>query len=61
LKSSAGNVGALQVQKLAATIEQAAKAGDGAGLNELIGAFEQAYADAKVRLELEKERIKAVT
>jgi hypothetical protein len=27
----------------------------------LIGAFEQAYADAKVRLELEKERIKAVT
>lgn len=61
LKSSAGNVGALQVQKLAATIEQAAKAGDGARLSELIGAFEQAYADAKAGLEMEKARINAVT
>lgn len=62
LKSSAGNVGALRVQALAAGLEQSAKTGDVAAVTGQIGEFEQAYAEAKTRLEAEKARLKpAVT
>lgn len=57
LKSSAGNVGALRVQELAAQVELSAheQKGDlaGAQLDEL----ERAFAEARTFLELEKQKL----
>ncbi len=55
IKSSAGNVGATQVQELAAQIELAAKTASGADLDRLVGELEMAFAEIKPRLEAEKE------
>jgi HPt (histidine-containing phosphotransfer) domain-containing protein len=58
LKSSAGNVGALRVQELAASIEQFAKAGNTAALSSQVGELERAFAEVKVLLEAEKGRLR---
>ena len=58
LKSSAGNVGALRVQSLAALVEQSAKAGNSEAVAAQMKEFEKAYAEAKALLETEKARLK---
>ncbi len=55
LKSSAGNVGAVQVQALAARIEELAEQAQDEGLTASLTELEQAFADVKPELE-EKRR-----
>jgi HPt (histidine-containing phosphotransfer) domain-containing protein len=50
LKSSAANVGAVQVSKLAAHMESLAAGGDSAGLAQQLPGLEAAYAAAQTRL-----------
>jgi len=54
LKSSAGNVGAGQVQKLAAQAEQAAKDASSEAAGAAVAALEQAFAETKPLLEAAK-------
>ena len=57
IKSSAGNVGAVQVQELAARIEQLAKQPPTDEMSDLVGKLEQAFAASKLNLEAEKARL----
>lgn len=57
IKSSAGNVGAVQVQELAARIEQLAKQPAGTEMADLLGRLEQAFAAGRPDLEAEKTRL----
>ena len=50
LKSSAANVGAMQVSKLAAHMEDLAASGDSAGVAQQMPGLEAAYAAAQERL-----------
>jgi HPt (histidine-containing phosphotransfer) domain-containing protein len=50
LKSSAANVGAMQVSRLAARMEDLAAAGDLAGMSAFTAQLEQDYAAARERL-----------
>ena len=50
LKSSAGNLGAQHVQRLADTIEQTVEHHNVAELNELMASLKNAYAEAKTQL-----------
>src|SRR5688572_11619211 len=50
LKSSAANVGAMQLSKRAAHMESLAAAGDGAGVGQHLAGLEAAYAAAHERL-----------
>jgi HPt (histidine-containing phosphotransfer) domain-containing protein len=59
IKSSAGNVGALCVQDLAARVEHSAKSADLAHLDSELAALEQAFAEAKVVLETQKAQLPA--
>lgn len=59
IKSSAGNIGAGQVQALAAQLEQLARQQSGEELNRLLGELESAF--TAVRPLLEAERKQAVT
>jgi HPt (histidine-containing phosphotransfer) domain-containing protein len=52
LKSSAANVGAQQVQKVASEVELAASGGDLQRVRDLIPNLEQAYAEATRELEV---------
>jgi HPt (histidine-containing phosphotransfer) domain-containing protein len=54
IKSSAGNVGALEVQDLATQIESQALQSQGDSLGVLIAELEQAF--ARVKLELERNK-----
>ena len=58
IKSSAGNVGAVQVQELAARIEELAKLPAGAEMGELLGQLEQAFAGIRPTLEAEQNKLK---
>ena len=51
IKSSAGNVGAKQVQELAKQIEEQARQSKGEGLAELLTEMERAFTAAKSELE----------
>jgi len=57
LKSSAGNVGAVQVQQLAAQAEQSAKAALGDAVAADVAALARAFADLRPRLEAEQARL----
>lgn len=56
VKSSAGNVGASQVQDLAARVEETAATGQVAEMNRLLGELEAAFAAVKPRLEAEQRK-----
>jgi two-component system, cell cycle response regulator DivK len=57
IKSSAGNIGASQVQEIAARLEQLTKQPPGGpGLNPLLGELERAFAEIKPLLEAEKKK-----
>ena len=55
IKSSAGNVGATQVQDLAAQIEQMAKQPASGDLGRLLGELEKSFAEIKPKLEAGKK------
>jgi HPt (histidine-containing phosphotransfer) domain-containing protein len=57
LKSSAGNVGAVRVQELAARVEQTARAQQGEAAAALLLSLEQAFVDAEKILEVEKSNL----
>jgi HPt (histidine-containing phosphotransfer) domain-containing protein len=57
LKSSAGNVGASQVQDLAAQLEQAAKSGHAAAVAASLAELEQAFAAANLELTAAKANL----
>ena len=57
LKSSAGNVGAIRVQELAARIEQSAGAQEAGLANTTLGELEAAFAEAMAFLELERKKL----
>jgi len=57
IKSSAGNIGASQVQELATRLEQLAKQPPGDELNRLLGELETAFAEIKPALEAEKKKL----
>jgi HPt (histidine-containing phosphotransfer) domain-containing protein len=57
LKSSAGNVGAVQVQQLAAQAELSAKAALGDAATADVAALARAFADLRPRLEAEQTRL----
>ena len=59
IKSSAGNVGAVRVQELAARIEQLAKQPPGAELRDLLDQLEQAFAAGKPGLEAERTKLES--
>ena len=51
LKSSAANVGALEVRRIAAEIEAAAVKGDSDSVRDMLPGLEEAYAEARAALE----------
>ena len=55
LKSSAGNVGAVRMQRLATEIEQRAKGQEAAAVATLLEELETAFESAKPLLEAERE------
>jgi HPt (histidine-containing phosphotransfer) domain-containing protein len=57
IKSSAGNVGALRLQELAARIEQLAKAAQSDELASLLNELEIAFAEVATLLETEKSKL----
>ena len=57
LKSSAGNVGAVRVQTLAAQVEQSALEAKAAEAGTQLAELENAFAEVKSFLELEKARL----
>ena len=57
-KSSAGNVGAMQVQALAARAEQSAKNALGEATAESVAALQRAFTEVKPLLEAEKAKLK---
>ena len=57
IKSSAGNVGALQVQELAARIEYAAHEGQFEPLPGLVAKLELAFISARLQLEATKQTL----
>ena len=58
VKSSAGNVGAIQVQALAGQAEQSAKGGMKDAVAEGVAALERAFAEIRPLMEAEKSRLK---
>ena len=58
IKSSAGNVGAVEVQKLAALAEQTAKGAPGTSVATEVTALERAFVEIKPLLEAEKAKLK---
>jgi HPt (histidine-containing phosphotransfer) domain-containing protein len=56
LKSSAGNLGAQHVQRLAERIEQSAEHRNTAELKELMASLKEAYSEAKAQLRAEITR-----
>ena len=58
LKSTAGNVGALRLQDLAARLEQAAREQNAGQADTLAGELEPAFDEARALLELEKAKLK---
>lgn len=58
IKSSAGNVGALQVQTLATQAEHSAKNAMRDAAAEAVAALERAFAEIKPLLEAEKSKLK---
>ncbi len=59
LKSSAANVGAQHVQRVASEVEAAASNGDLQGVRDLIPDLEQAYAQAARELEVIVEEVES--
>lgn len=57
IKSSAGNIGASQVQALAARLEQLVELPPGSELNRLLGELESAFAEIKPLLQAEKKML----
>lgn len=57
LKSSAGNVGAVRVQELAAQVESSARAQQAEPAGAQLGELERAFAEAKAFLEIERARL----
>ena len=57
-KSSAGNVGAVQVQAIAAQAERSAKDAAGDAAAESVAALEHSFAEVKPLLEAEKAKLK---
>lgn len=57
LKSSAGNVGAVRVQKLAAQVESSARAQDAGMAGAQLDELERAFAEARTFLEAQKARL----
>ena len=54
IKSSAGNIGAVRLQELAARIEQLAKESKAEAVTLLIDEFERAFAEAVTLIEIQK-------
>ena len=57
LKSSAGNVGAIRVQELAAQVESSAREQNAELADAQLNELERAFAEAKLFLETEKARL----
>lgn len=57
LKSSAGNVGAIRVQELAARVEQSAGAQEAGLASTALDELEAAFAEAMAFLELERKKL----
>jgi HPt (histidine-containing phosphotransfer) domain-containing protein len=57
LKSSAGNLGAVRVQELAAQLELSARAQKAEAATAQLDELERAFAEARLALEIEKARL----